>query len=91
VIVGSHEVQRQIMKNVGHDEWVSYLQRQCIELAENFSSDINRLCCFRKSLRQETESTIVNAAQFPHELEQTYRTMWQRWCGKTGFENGASS
>jgi len=36
-----------------------------------------------------TESTIVNAAKFTHELEQTYRTMWQRWCGKTGPENGA--
>lgn len=78
-----------IMKNVGHDEWIAYSLKQYVELAKNFSSDINLLSSVRKNLRQETEATIVNAGKFTRELEQTYRTMWRRWCDNTRHGNEA--
>lgn len=71
-----------IMKNVGHEEWVAYSAEQYVELATNFSSDVPQLARLRKSLRTDTESTIVNATKFTRELERTFRTMWETWCEK---------
>lgn len=71
-----------ILKNVGHEEWIAYSAEQYVELATNFSSDMHELGKLRKSLRHDTESTIVNATKFTRELERTYRAMWKEWCEK---------
>jgi protein O-GlcNAc transferase len=67
--------------NVGLTEWIADSPEKFIEIGVRAASDVGRLSRLRGGLRaQMAASPLCDAASFTHSLEQTYRSLWRRWC-----------
>ena len=66
--------------NVGLTEWIADSPEKFIEIgvAPRAMLAVCRVCAELRT-RMAT-SPLCDAATFTHTLEQTYRSLWRRWC-----------
>jgi predicted O-linked N-acetylglucosamine transferase (SPINDLY family) len=70
---------------VGLNEWIADSPQGYIDKAVRFAGQPGELAALRTTLRERVrQSPLGDVAGFTHALEQCYRTMWQRYCGKNG-------
>ncbi len=70
-----------ILSNMGLPDIVAESADQYIQIAANLATDTTRLKTLRSELRNRmTTSPLMDGPQFAKDIEQAYRTMWQKWC-----------
>jgi len=74
-----------LLARVGLSDWVVQTPEQYVALAAGLAEDLDRLAQLRTMLRDRMATTLCDARRFTRELEDAYRTMWRRWCGKPSF------
>lgn len=63
------------------DELVAHTQSQYVAIAARVAADHKYLAALRNSLRDRiAASTFSDPKTVTHNLESTYRQIWQRWC-----------
>lgn len=73
---------RSILATLGRQEWVADSAEQYLAVAQNLAADPARLATIRAGLRDELRnSPLMDNVGFTRDVEQQYRTIWQRWCG----------
>jgi predicted O-linked N-acetylglucosamine transferase (SPINDLY family) len=66
---------------VGLPEWIAQTPDEYVAIATRCASDIDQLGRLRASLRERMRSLpLCDGARFTRDLEETYRTLWRRWC-----------
>ena len=74
-----------ILQNIGLGECVADSEEAYISKAIALASDLSHLAGMRQQLRaQLLNSPLCDGAGFTRDLETTYRTMWETWCGPSG-------
>ncbi len=72
-----------LLSNVGLTELIAKTHDEYIEIAVNLANDIERLQSLRESLRDMmTHSPLTDARKFIVDLENCYRTVWEKWCSR---------
>jgi protein O-GlcNAc transferase len=70
-----------ILNNAGLPDLVATTAEEYVAIAANLAEDLTRLRDLRLTLRARLrQSPLMNEARFVHQLEETYRGMWRRWC-----------
>ena len=70
-----------ILTTLRHPEWIATSEEDYIDKAVTLALDTKKLAQIRNSLRTEMEaSPMMDPKVFIHELENTYRAMWKKWC-----------
>ena len=70
-----------ILTTLGHPEWIATSEEDYIDKAVTLALDTKKLAQIRNTLRTEMEaSPMMDPKGFIHELENTYRAMWKKWC-----------
>jgi predicted O-linked N-acetylglucosamine transferase (SPINDLY family) len=78
-----------ILSNVGLPELVARDIDDYVKIAVNLASDLARLSGLRAGLRRRIErSPLMDAPRFARGVEAAYRTLWQRWCARSGEARG---
>jgi protein O-GlcNAc transferase len=78
-------VGKSLLTNIGLPELVSGTFEEYVSIAVNLAHDLKRLQALRESLRDTMlHSPLTDAKRFIMNLENCYRTMWERWCRKRG-------
>jgi predicted O-linked N-acetylglucosamine transferase (SPINDLY family) len=72
-----------LLTRVGLSDWVVEMPEEYVALAVRWANDPEGLAELRAGLRQRMTATLCDARRFTRELEDAYRTMWQRWCAQT--------
>jgi len=74
-------VSASILTAVGLGELVCAGPDEYVETAVKLAHDRERLAGLRAGMRERmAASALGNPARFTQQLEQTYRTLWRRWC-----------
>jgi protein O-GlcNAc transferase len=74
-----------ILAAIGLADWMAEGPGDYAEKATRFARDTDGLARLRASLRRRmTRSSVCEAATFTRDLEQLYRSMWDRWRGAAG-------
>jgi FkbM family methyltransferase len=74
-------VSMSILSSIGLAEFAVDSPEEYVVKAVNLAGDIERLKYLRHNLRTMMEkSPLMNAADFTLNLENEFRTMWQKWC-----------
>jgi len=73
-----------LLSIVGLTDWVVQTPDQYVALAVRAANELDQLAQLRGGLRDRMLATICDARRFTRELEDAYRTMWRRWCGRAG-------
>ena len=72
-----------LLSNIGISELVAKTPDEYIRIASDLAADLNRLQDLRKSLREMMmRSPLTDAERFTRNLENCYRSVWKKWCGK---------
>lgn len=70
-----------VLTQVGLVELIAQSPDEFVEIAARLANDWPRLAQLRRELRARMgQSPLCDAGRFTRELEDAYRTMWQRWC-----------
>ena len=70
-----------ILTALGREEWIAYSEQEYVNKVVALATDTEKLTTIRSSLRKEMEaSPIMDHKGFVRELEQTYQSMWEKWC-----------
>jgi len=70
-----------LLKAAGLDEHIATGPEQFLDVATRLATDRERLVALRASLRERMRaSSLCDAERFTRTLEESYRTMWRRWC-----------
>ena len=70
-----------ILTALGREEWVANSELEYIDKVVALSTNTEKLSTIRSSLRKDMEtSPIMDHKGFVRELEQTYQSMWEKWC-----------
>lgn len=70
-----------LLSNIGLPELIAKTPEEYVEIAIKLAHDLTRLRILRQNLRaMMSNSSLTNATLFTANLEDCYRTMWQRWC-----------
>jgi protein O-GlcNAc transferase len=73
-----------ILSNIGLPELIAKSRDKYLEIAINLSKDLKSLQSLRKKCRHMMlHSPLTEAKQFTVNLQQCYRTIWERWCKET--------
>jgi predicted O-linked N-acetylglucosamine transferase (SPINDLY family) len=74
-----------LLAAAGHPEWIAESPDSLTAVAAGLAGDLDRLAALRARLRGEVAaSPLADVHGFTHSLEETYRSMWQRWCAAGG-------
>jgi len=74
-------VSASILTAVGLGDLVCAGPDEYVETAVRLAHDHERLAELRAGMRERmTASALGNPARFTQQLEETYRTLWRRWC-----------
>jgi protein O-GlcNAc transferase len=74
------------LTNLGLRDLVTETPEQYVTVASELARDLERLSRLRQTLRSTMESSpLMDAPRFARGMEQAYRTMWQRWCNRSGI------
>ena len=69
-----------ILTAVGLEDWIAASPEDYVRRAAGFASAA-AVGALRRSLRERMRaSPLMQEARFARDIEQAYRTMWQRWC-----------
>lgn len=69
------------LTNLNLTELIAANSDQFIQIAVDLASNLPRLIQLRATLRQRMElSPLMNAPSFTRGIEDTYRTIWKKWC-----------
>jgi predicted O-linked N-acetylglucosamine transferase (SPINDLY family) len=72
-----------ILSNLGLAELVARDDQQYVRIAAELAGDLPRLEGLRATLRARMRgSPLMDAPRFAGNVENAYRSMWRRWCGK---------
>jgi protein O-GlcNAc transferase len=70
-----------ILSNVGIPEFIAKSPDEYVEIAAKLAEDLDRLQSLRERLRNMmSHSPLMNKTHFTSNLENSYRTMWKKWC-----------
>ena len=73
------------LTNLGLPELVAATPEEFVRIAVELAGDLPRLGCLRATLRDRMRgSPLMDAPRFARGIEAAYRTMWQRWCARSG-------
>ena len=73
------------LTNLGLPELAATTPEEFVRIAVELAGDLSRLASLRASLRDRMgASPLMDAARFARGIEAAYRTMWQRWCARSG-------
>ena len=74
-----------ILSNLGLSDLVAHDPEQYVRICLELADDLPRLVELRASLRDRMRrSPLMDAPRFARAVEAAYRTMWQRWCARSG-------
>ncbi|EDY16835.1 TPR repeat-containing protein [Chthoniobacter flavus Ellin428] len=69
------------LSNLGLPELVAFTGDDYVAKAIQLAHDLPRLAELRRTLRGRMEaSVLMDAPRFARNIENAYRTMWQKWC-----------
>lgn len=72
---------RSILSTLGRPEWVADSAEDYLTIAQRLAADPAQLAKIREGLRGEIRnSPLMDNTGFTREMENHYRTIWQRWC-----------
>jgi len=72
---------RSILSNLGLPELIAYDHEQYVQIAISLARDLDRINALRRDMRARMlASPLMDAAQFAHDVETAYRSMWHNWC-----------
>ena len=75
------------LQNLGLPELIATTPEQFVQSAVHLFGDLGRLAQLRLSLREQLQkSPLMNARRFAHNLETSFRGMWQEWCDESGLK-----
>ena len=70
-----------ILTALGREEWIVNSEQAYADKVVALATNTEKLSTIRSSLRKEMEaSPIMDHKGFVRELEQTYQSMWEKWC-----------
>ena len=70
-----------ILTALGREEWIATSEQEYVDKVVDLATNTAKLTTIRSSLRKEMEaSPIMDHKGFVRELEQTYQSMWEKWC-----------
>jgi predicted O-linked N-acetylglucosamine transferase (SPINDLY family) len=70
-----------ILSNIGLPELIARSQDEYVAIALNLVNDLRRLQTLRDSLREMmVKSPLTDARRFTGNLENCYRSIWEKWC-----------
>ena len=73
------------LANLGLPELVAATPEEFVRIAVELAGDLPRLGCLRATLRERMRaSPLMDAPRFARGIEAAYRTVWQRWCARSG-------
>ncbi|MBM4147289.1 MAG: tetratricopeptide repeat protein [Nitrospira sp.] len=73
-----------LLSNIGLPELVAGTPDEYVKIAVDLARDLNRLQSLRERLRDMMAySPLMNKTRFIMNLENCYRTMWEKWCKST--------
>jgi predicted O-linked N-acetylglucosamine transferase (SPINDLY family) len=74
---------------LGLTELIARSAEDYVAIAADWAADVDRLVRLRAGLRERMRtSALCDAAAFTRRLEETYRSLWRRWCARQdGPEN----
>lgn len=79
--VHASRVGKSLLTNIGHPELVAGTFKEYVSIAVNLAADLKRLQSLREGLRDSmVHSPLTDAKRFIVNLENCYRSMWERWC-----------
>ena len=71
------------LHNIGHPELAAYTAEEYVDIAVALGQDTARIQRYRSGLRDVMRaSPLLDHAALTANLEQAYRSMWERWCAK---------
>jgi predicted O-linked N-acetylglucosamine transferase (SPINDLY family) len=69
------------LTELGLPEWIARTPEEYVTIAARWASDVDQLGRLRASLRERMRSApLCDSVRFTRDLEETYRTLWRRWC-----------
>lgn len=72
-----------ILSALGMQEWVAQNDDEYVRIAVSAAADLHRLAQLRLELRSRMAASPVGDAEaYTRRVEQTYRELWRRWCGR---------
>jgi predicted O-linked N-acetylglucosamine transferase (SPINDLY family) len=75
------------LTNLGLPELVARSETEFVNIADRLARDLPRLAQLRATLRGRMQaSVLMDAPRFTRQIEQAYRSMWERWWGMTKSE-----
>jgi predicted O-linked N-acetylglucosamine transferase (SPINDLY family) len=72
-----------LLSRLGLSEWIADSSDEYHDIAMRTARDVERLSSLRTGLRTViSRSTLCDGRSFAKRMESTYRTIWQKWCGR---------
>ncbi|MDX5373854.1 MAG: tetratricopeptide repeat protein [Pseudomonadaceae bacterium] len=70
-----------ILRGLGREEWIADTEAEYVDKLVELASDVERLAKIRSGLREEMAvSPLCDGKGFAARVEDTWRSMWQRYC-----------
>jgi predicted O-linked N-acetylglucosamine transferase (SPINDLY family) len=70
-----------LLTRVGLADWAVPSPDEFVAAAVRLPGRLERLAQIRAGLRETMSATLCDAPRFTRQLEEAFRSMWQRWCG----------
>jgi protein O-GlcNAc transferase len=71
-----------LLARIGLGHWAVDSPEQFCAFALDLANDLPQLSQLRAVLRERMTAKLCDGHRFTRALEDAYRTMWRRWCGK---------
>jgi predicted O-linked N-acetylglucosamine transferase (SPINDLY family) len=72
-----------LLSNLDLRDWIAQTPEEYVALAARRGKDLEDLQRLRSGLRERMQrSPLCDGARFTRRLEEAYRAMWRRWCGR---------
>ena len=79
--IGVGKLGASILPSIDREEWIATSEQEYVDKVVDLATNTAKLTTIRSSLRKEMEaSPIMDHKGFVRELEQTYQSMWEKWC-----------
>jgi predicted O-linked N-acetylglucosamine transferase (SPINDLY family) len=72
-----------LLASAGLEDWTVHNPQEYVDRGLKAANELEYLAALRAGLRERLKTTLCDAVRFARELEEAYRSMWQRWCTKS--------
>jgi protein O-GlcNAc transferase len=73
------------LSNLGLTELAADNDQGFVDIATALAGDVSRLAELRRTLRERmSQSPLMDAKRFARSMEQSFRSMWEKWLGSSG-------